>query len=269
MAKRLTAEQQRLAVKHIGIVNAVVQKLRHTYQLIEFEDLMSWGNEGLVLGLLNYQPDRKVKLTSYLFSRVKWNIQTQVRRQAMHPYLEMVKATANRHWRSLEQRLGRQATYQDKKAYVSALKGVHRTEKAHLKSHLLELKQGLRGVQIGVSEEVHQATDDDEAATSVLEGVNCQTAEQRMIDVERNALLRKRVNRAIDLLPDRQRLVVKQTFFKGKSSRQIAPQLGITRNGIDYHRKSAIKLLRRSLSPAVREVGDDLTISNPTSMFRH
>lgn len=57
----------------------------------------------------------------------------------------------------------------------------------------------------------------------------------------------QRLQEAIQLLPDRERTVIYQTFFSGRTEREVAEELGITAAVVHRLRKRALQHLRETL----------------------
>ncbi len=55
----------------------------------------------------------------------------------------------------------------------------------------------------------------------------------------------------MSVLSDRQRFVIQQLFYEGRSERRVAKAMGISRNAVCKFRKRAIKKMRSHLTPQV------------------
>lgn len=59
------------------------------------------------------------------------------------------------------------------------------------------------------------------------------------------------LNRAIEALPHRCKMVIRRTYLEEKSSKEVAEEMGISISSVDNQRARGIKLLKRTLARVV------------------
>jgi RNA polymerase sigma factor (sigma-70 family) len=75
--------------------------------------------------------------------------------------------------------------------------------------------------------------------------------EELAIEEDHDAgLLRGAVRRAVAELPERERCVIEESFFRGVSCERIGVKLGLTRERVQQVRSRALRRLRKRLAPA-------------------
>jgi RNA polymerase sigma factor for flagellar operon FliA len=75
---------------------------------------------------------------------------------------------------------------------------------------------------------------------------------------DQNALQR-RLHRAIQSLPERQRTAIELSLFEGLPLREIGDRMGVTESRVCQLQKRAVELLRRALSASKSDVGMSLS----------
>lgn len=231
-------------VRHIPLVRYVVGSMaRHagTSPIVDYEDLIGYGVEGLIQAVDTFDPTYNVKFSTWAVMHIRTTIQDELRKldplprslRAKSTEIERVSADLahrNGYWpRDTEvaaalgvpvQRL--RATIQDISKVCISLDSV---EDAH-------------GDDLGYSWLSSLADDDPEADPVIA-----------LDQAETKAL----VADAVALLPERERRVIVAYYRGNCSMREIAQQLGVSESRISQLHARALKLLRRSITAALSE----------------
>ena len=97
-AKKNTTELERLRnsllERHQPLVRYIAERLLQTLpKSIELDDLMSWGNFGLMDAIRGFEPERNIKFKTYCTTRIRGAILDQLRSQDWVPRLVRLKAS--------------------------------------------------------------------------------------------------------------------------------------------------------------------------------
>lgn len=220
-------EQSLPLVKHI-VFQVSVRFPRH----VDREELVRAGVLGLVQAARRYDPAKGVLFQRFAAQRIRGAILDAVRS------IDWAPRSVRRAARSLESAtdalahdLGRTPTSAETAAAlgmtIEALAG-------------LQERVG-RSVVLGLDMSVLE--DDHETFDLVPDGQVADPGEQLEVR-ELHAYLRD----AVELLPERQRLVIEGYFFEGKTSEELAGLLGVTVSRIYQLRSDAFEMLREGIT---------------------
>ena len=92
----------------------------------------------------------------------------------------------------------------------------------------------------------HEVTDDVEEDLTLVDVLCDRSAVEPLEELESRELLAY-LRDAVDLLPERQRLVVVGYFLEGRSSQELARFLGVTESRVSQLRSEALAMLREGI----------------------
>jgi RNA polymerase sigma factor FliA len=219
-------EQHLPLVKHI-----VFQVAVHFPRHVDREDLARAGALGLVEAARRYDDDRGVPFERFAAQRIRGAILDAVRAADWAP--RSVRTLARR-LDVTEQRLASELGRLPNAAEMAKELGMSRAELDRLQDRMF------RSVVLALEHEVSDDIDDDLTLVDVLTDPNCVEPLEELEARELHGYLRD----AVELLPERQRLVIVGYFLEGRTSQDLARFLGVTESRISQLRSEALEMLR-------------------------
>lgn len=209
-------------------------------QNVEQADLVSYGLFGLIDAIDKFEPERGFKFETYAISRIKGNILDELRAIDWVPRSVRAKA------RQIE------------KAYAKLESEQHRapTEEEladELDMSTEQLQTALSKISfVGVValDEFVGSADRDGGATL---GDTIATGEEGPDDVFEVQEVRGLLGEAINLLPEREKVVLTLYYYEGLTLAQIGEVIGVTESRICQIHTKAILQLRSRMQAADRE----------------
>jgi len=208
--------------------------------ILQYEDMVSYGVQGLIEAFHAFDPDKGAKFSTYALPRIRGSILDAIR--ATHPLprslqkfgSDLEKATA-----ALHVTLGRAPT---------------RDEIAqHMGLPTDDFLQSMRTSNLRVISLDSLA---DTAANGSSEKLWEMADEDPNIDpdsVAEETMVRARLQRAVELLPDRERTIVRLYYMKSQSLKSIGQALGISESRASQLRHRAIRRLRVVLTQELQD----------------
>jgi RNA polymerase sigma factor for flagellar operon FliA len=224
-------EVHRLIEEHLPLVRHVVfQVAVHFPRHVDRDELATAGALGLVEAARRYDESRGVPFDRFAAQRIRGAILDAVRAADWAP--RSVRTLA----RKLEQVEQRLATK------------LGRLPNAHEKAEALGMEPDeLRRLQDRMFRSVvlaleYEVADEDEELTlvDVLADDHTKEPSEELESRELHAYLRD----AVDLLPERHRLVIVGYFLEGQKSQDLAQLLGVTESRISQLRSEALTMLK-------------------------
>lgn len=228
------AARRKLIEDHLPLVRHVVfQVAVHFPRHVDREELATAGALGLVEAARRYDEARGVPFDRFAAQRIRGAILDAVRAADWAP--RSVRTLARR-LESVEQglasELGRVPTVDE----VAQALGLTRNELHRLQDRLF------RSVVLALEYEVNDA-DEDLTLVDVLSDASTVEPSEELEHRELLAYMRD----AIDLLPERHRVVIAGYFMQGRKSQDIADELGVTESRISQLRSEALMMLREGI----------------------
>ena len=228
-------ESQKLLLAMAPLVKRVAFEMRqHLPPHVEMDDLVGAGTLGLVDALRKFDPSRKVKLESYARHRIRGGILDALRTldpasRDMRRRVRKVEKT----YRELEVRLGRPVQGEEvARALGISLKVWHRwAQEVHALGFdgLQHSETAAVAAKLPVREEsrvaVRQLTEDPFDL--------CYRREQRDL-----------VNRALERLPERERLIVTLYYQHDLTMKEIASRLAVDESRVSQLHAEALQRLK-------------------------
>jgi len=208
--------------------------------ILQYEDMVSYGVQGLIEAYYAFDPDKGAKFSTYALPRIRGSILDAIR--ATHPLprslqkfgSDLEKATA-----ALHVTLDRSPTRDELAQYM----GIDPAD----------FMQALRTSNVRVVSLDNLA---DTAANGNSEKLWEMADEDPNIDpdaVAEESMVRVRLARAVDLLPDRERTIVRLYYMKSQSLKSIGSALGISESRASQLRHRAIRRLRMVLTQELQD----------------
>jgi RNA polymerase sigma factor for flagellar operon FliA len=227
-------------VKHV-MYQVSVRFPRH----VDREELVRAGVLGLVQAAPRYDPTKGVSFNHYAAQRIRGAILDAVRSMDWAP------RSIRRSGRAIEvagDRLANDLGRIPTTAELAAELGLSPAALGELQAQLS------RTVVLGLEMVVSEVEGDDQDV--LLKGIvhdPGQGPEDQLVDRELHAYLRD----AVDVLPERHRIVIQGYFFEGRTSEELAAELGVSISRVSQLRTEAFGFIREGLAAQYRDPDGD------------
>jgi RNA polymerase sigma factor for flagellar operon FliA len=234
---------ERIVKDYMPLVRHVVNRIvagSSNASILQYEDMISCGVQGLIEAHRSYDPNRGAKFSTYALPRIRGSILDALR--AAHPLprsLQKISSDIERASSSLYADLGRSPT----KAEIAERMGLP------LVDLLVAAKQSsIRVVSLenlaemtvnGLTEKLTEMADDDPSIDPH--------------DVTQSRILRRRLLEAIDELPERERQIIRLYYIESHSLKSIGSAMAISESRASQLRHRAIRRLRTALARDLAE----------------
>ncbi len=213
-------------MKHI-----VFQVAVHFPRHVDRDELARAGALGLVEAARRYDESRGVPFDRFAAQRIRGAILDAVRAADWAP--RSVRTLARR-LEGVEQRLATELGRVPSATEMAGALGMSDAELARLQDRLF------RSVVLALEHEVNDAGDEDLTLVDVLRDRSVVEPLEELESRELHAYLRDAVN----LLPERHRLVIVGYFLEGRTSQELARFLGVTESRVSQLRSEALTMLK-------------------------
>ena len=207
--------------------------------ILQYEDMVSCGVQGLIESYSSYNPDRGAKFSTYALPRIRGSILDAIR--ATHPLprslqkfgSDLEKATA-----ALHVTLNRTPTRDEIASYMGMAPRDFMQSLRTSNVRVVSL-QALSENSSGGDEKLWEMADDDPNTDPDS------VAEETMV--------RAKLAEAVELLPDRERMIVRLYYMKSQSLKSIGVELGISESRASQLRHRAVRRLRTVLTQELED----------------
>ena len=220
--KPVAKDQRRLVDDHIPFVRSIARKLREQVPMVEFDDLVGFGMQGLLEAAQRYDDRHGVAFTTFAYYRVRGAMFDGLRSMGWLPRSEYAR--------------------------------VRFEEKAnsYIKS------QAERPAEPGSQNQVEERVKDLASALGGIAAVFVtmldQRDEQQLPDerppppelIERQQMAR-RVRRVMQRLPDKERFLIEQYYYHDQTLEQVGASMGLSKSWTSRLHARALALLREEL----------------------
>jgi RNA polymerase sigma factor for flagellar operon FliA len=221
-AKKQAAELEKLRnallERHQPLVRYIAERLLQTLpKSIELDDLVSWGNFGLMDAIRGFEPERNIKFKTYCTTRIRGAILDQLRSQDWVPRLVRLKAgKIDRALQKLTGEYGREPTHAE---LADALQMDH--------DELLAEMEGASAKAVFSLSEKWDDRDDDSAVekVDVLE-------DKKSIDPIGELHKRDMMLYLTKSLTHKERFIIEQYYQVGHTMREIGEMLQLTESRV-------------------------------------
>jgi RNA polymerase sigma factor for flagellar operon FliA len=208
--------------------------------ILQYEDMVSYGVQGLIESYYTFDPTKGAKFSTYALPRIRGSILDAIR--ATHPLP-----------RSL-QKFGSDLEKATSALYVQHGRAPTRDELAqHMGIEPRDFMASLRTSNVRV---VSLDSLADTAASGNSEKLWEMADEDPNIDpdsVAEETMVRAKLAQAVELLPDRERTIVRLYYMKSQSLKSIGEALGISESRASQLRHRAIRRLRMVLTQELQD----------------
>jgi len=227
--------KEKLILEYAPLIRFIAQKIAvRLPSNIEFDDLVSSGVIGLMDAIDKYDPTRDNKFKTYAEFRIRGAILDELRAQDWVPrsVREKAKQLEKAHIR-LEQKLGRMPTEDEitRELQIS-------------KDEYYELLNQVKSVSILSLDEAGSFNSSDrKSILSLLESCKIPSpiTQLNLKDIK------EVVTRAIESLPEKQRLVLSLYYYEDLNLKEIGEVLDVTESRVSQLHTQAVLWLRRKL----------------------
>jgi RNA polymerase sigma factor for flagellar operon FliA len=226
-------ERERMLLEHLPAVRYVARRIHGRLpQHVELDDLVSAGVVGLIDAFSKFDHTKKVQFKSYAQFRIRGAILDSLRVLDWSPRELRRKGRAvEEAIRTVTQRRGRAPAEQE----IAAEMGLELPE-------YQQLLGDLRGLEIG-SLHVERSEDSGDEELAYIPGAPEDDPLFRCLQGE----MRERLAKAIDELPEKDRLVLTLYHYENLTMKEIGQMLGVVESRISQIHSSAVVRLRTSL----------------------
>ena len=217
-----------LILKYSYLVKRVISRLTFVNNpsnpSMDIEDLVSYGILGLMDAIEKYDPSRNVKFETYAAFRIKGAIIDQLRKQDWIPRSLRTKAKQlSEVIDAVEKEMGRSASDQE----IAKTLGVSVEE---LRKTMLEMHSF---AVVSLEEQLH------EIASSLAASSRYDDPEH-VVQVNE---LKRYLAKAIDELPEREKMIISLYYFEELTLKEIGMVLGISESRVSQlHTRALLKL---------------------------
>jgi RNA polymerase sigma factor FliA len=230
----LTAERERVMAEHMPIVQFIARRIHERLpRHVPIEDLYSAGVIGLLDAFSRFDPSMQVKFCTYAQFRIRGAILDSLRT------LDWSPRDLRRKGRAIEEAI-RTLTGQLSRSPTD----IEIAQKLDIPLAAYQQLLGeLKGLEIGSLHD-QRSEDSDEEELDLIPGRPGDDPLSRYLDGE----MRERLAKAIEDLPERERLVLTLYYYEETTTREIALILDIVESRVWQIRASAVRHLRALLS---------------------
>ena len=221
-AKKNTTELERLRnsllERHQPLVRYIAERLLQTLpKSIELDDLMSWGNFGLMDAIRGFEPELNIKFKTYCTTRIRGAILDQLRSQDWVPRLVRLKASKiDRALQKLTGEYGREPTHAE---LAEALKMDHG-------ELIAEMEGASAKAMFSLSEKWDDR--DDESAVEKVDVLE----DRRAVDPVGELHKRDMMLYMTKSLSHKERFIIEQYYQVGHTMREIGEMLALTESRV-------------------------------------
>lgn len=232
--------RDQLIVHFVPLVSTVAGRIASRLpSSVDQGDLVSYGTFGLIDAIEKYETDRAVRFETYASSRIRGAILDELRAMDWVPRSVRSKSRAiDKTYAELEAELSRRPTQVE----VADRMGL---TSAELSGALAQVATG----SVAALDEVMTSSDSSAGGQPLSERLADDGAADPLGEVESQETSHL-LARAIEMLSERERLVVVLYYFERRTLAQIGQVLGVTESRISQIHNAAVGRLRTSMSEA-------------------
>jgi len=219
--------ERRLVEDHIPFVRSLARKLREHVPMVEFDDLVGFGMQGLIEAAQRFDDRHGVAFTTFAYYRVRGSMFDGLRSMGWLPRGEYARLR-------MEERASSYAQSMSDRGQQPA--------------------PSVDGGEGGVEQRVNEISNALSGVATIFVTLLAREDEQRLLDeraapheqLERRQLA-DRVRRAIRKLPEKERRLLDLYYFQDQTLEQAGAAMGLSKSWTSRLHARAIALLRDSL----------------------
>lgn len=229
------ATRERLILEYMSLVKYVVGRLAVTLPpTVDAEDLVGYGVMGLITAIERFNPDRGYKFETFAVSRIRGAIIDELRSQDWLPRSLRQKAKEiEANMRQLEHSLGRTASDQELATSLGVSVDQLPRSLAEVVAPVLSLDDLISMGDDGQKISWLDTLPDDRLGPAAI------FDHEEMLTI---------LGTAIDLLPDRERLLVSLYYHEGLTLKEIGAVLSVTESRVCQLHAQAMGRLRTRIN---------------------
>jgi len=219
---RMGVEEDRFIKEHEPLVRKLAHRLRAELDLsCDIEDLIAFGYSGLLEAQQRFDPSRGVQFETFAYYRVRGAILDGIRKMAYLPRRVHAKRRAAE---MIDWEL--EAAGEARAAASPEVRNDREATLAAIDEVLGKITAVFMLAAVGQDEEATRETPEDALV---------------------HATDRERLRRALDRLPERERIVVRGMYFEDRNLDDIGAELGISKSWACRIHTRALALLREAM----------------------
>ncbi|CDF58002.1 FliA/WhiG family RNA polymerase sigma factor [Thermobrachium celere] len=228
-------EREEMIIRYLPFVKYIASRLIiGTPPGIEFDDLVSYGIIGLIDAIEKYDPSKGIKFETYATLRIKGAIIDELRKISWMPKSAFSKLTQlNLAREKLEAKLNREPTEKELAEYL----GVSVNEIRSTESYINYLSV------VSLEDIFYKSDDEDIHFKNMIENENSPQPDKVLEEEEKVLMLKK----AIDMLPEKDKLILQLYYYEKLTLKEIGKVLEITESRVSQLHSRAIVRLRENL----------------------
>ncbi len=210
--------RNRLMERHQPLVRYIAERqLQSLPKSIDVDDLISWGNFGLMDAIRGFEPERNIKFKTYCTMRIRGSILDHLRSQDWVPRLVRLKASRiDRAYQKLTGEFGREPTH----AELASELDMEHDELA------MEISSANAKAMFSLSEKWEDREDDSSVEkVDVLE-------DRRAVDPIGELNKRDMMHFLTRSLTHKERFIIEQYYQVGHTMREIGEMLALTESRV-------------------------------------
>lgn len=227
-----------LIIHYAPMVKYVANRLAiNLSSVVEVDELISYGIEGLMDAMEKYDPTRNIKFETYAITRIRGSMIDGLRSMDWVPVSVRQKSKElEKAYLRLESQLGRAATDQE----IAQEMGISEKELASL------LKEVAATAIISLDDYLpgDESEDKKRRIVEMLEDENAVNALE-MVEIQE---VKDVLAKAIAKLPEKEKMVIYLYYFEGLTLKEIGLTLNLSESRISQLHTKAVLRLRGSLS---------------------
>lgn len=228
-------EREEMILKYLPYVKYIASRMIMGLPPgVEFDDLVSYGIIGLIDAIEKFDTSKGIKFETYATLRIKGAIIDELRKISWMPKSAFSKLTQlNVAREKLEATLNREPSEQELAEYLGiTVEDVRLTE-----SYINYLSV------VSLDDIFFKSDDEDIQVKNMIENENSPQPEKIIEEEEKIFILKK----AIDMLPEKDKLVLQLYYFEKLTLKEIGKVLEITESRVSQLHSRAILRLRENL----------------------
>lgn len=253
---RLDESRRDLVVRNVALVEHITQRVHARYgRHIEREELVHVGILGLVEAAARFDAERGISFSTFAGLRIEGAIIDFLRRGDWLPRSSRAfEQRVSNAERILFERLGRAPTRSELAKYLDVTDKALEDHQARVAVATIESLD--RDVRADSSQAVRLSEIIPDTSASIEEVV----LERELVAMARRSL------RSLD---ERSRFVVVSYLLEGKSLKEIADRLGVTRSRVSQLKDDAVRRVRELIRIELREASQEAVAVPRPAIRRH
>lgn len=219
--------RNKLVLMHMKLVEIIARKMYHVFMgKAQLEDIISNGTIALIKAVESYDPSMNVKFDTYASIRIRGSVIDYIRSQDWVPRTVRVKAKKiDESYERLKTSLGREPDYEE----IAADLGISRQDVEAILYEAYDFNM----------------TSVEELINSNLESVDSTGPSPHELVIKKE--LASQLGRAIDSLPERERMVVTLFYYEELRVKDIAKVMGISPSRVCQIHSMALVRIKKAL----------------------